>query len=188
VGKGPGTPPPATGCGATAARAIGGNWEHHRPQQFKRRRYFLESAGDERMTTWRSFLRKRSEDQRVTLPLLPRRPYRRCCGRRTPRRKTPPFFRSGERSTRAVLADTTGPSSHTGSGDYMNTGSVGNIMGVPRRITCAGGRHDAGNPRRTWPRVSVPMTTRPAPWPGKIPTFPPFKPTSPRCHRGVLPG
>lgn len=136
VGKGPGSAAACDWVRENCARAVGGNWDYGiGRKQFSADGYFWDQLGPERMAylaqlppeteAWISGVHFRFFHGRPVSPLLLAQ---------TPKEEIIPFFRAGgEVYGGLCFADSHRPFFRTlDVGYYMNTGSVGNSMGVPR--------------------------------------------------------
>lgn len=136
VGKGPQNAQTCDWVRANCARAVGGNWDYGIGRsQFAADNYFWDQLGPERMAflaslpeemeAWISGVRFRFFHGRPVSPLLLAQ---------TDRALVEPFFHTPRGDYGALcFADSHRPFFRTlDAGYYMNTGSVGNSMGVPR--------------------------------------------------------
>ena len=136
VGKGPGNAAACDWVRENCARAVGGNWDYGiGRKQFSADGYFWDQLGPERMAylaqlppeteAWISGVHFRFFHGRPVSPLLLAQ---------TPKEEIIPFFRAGgEVYGGLCFADSHRPFFRTlDVGYYMNKGSVGNSMGVPR--------------------------------------------------------
>lgn len=136
VGKGPDNAETCDWVRQRCARAVGGNWDYGiGRKEFSADGYFWDQLGPERMAflanlpaemeAWISGIRFRFFHGRPVTPLLLAQ---------TDKAMVTPFFRTENGDYGAIcFADSHRPFFRTlDAGYYMNTGSVGNSMGVPR--------------------------------------------------------
>lgn len=135
VGKGPGNAAACDWVRENCARAVGGNWDYGiGRKQFSADGYFWDQLGPERMA-YLAQLPPETEAwiSGVHFRFFHGRPVSPCCWRKRPRRKSPLLPRRRGGLWRPLLCGRHRPFFRTlDVGYYMNTGSVGNSMGVPR--------------------------------------------------------